>query len=365
MVKRRQLVMICGGLVLFFQGPFFAFVQISLLQNPLFLSQLFQNRLFQNAYSQRAFLVSNGVVWAEERKVFTEDDIQESDIKPAGSIPYSQKGADTCLKCHDEDYAFPVLDIFYGVHGNRVNKRSPMAGLQCESCHGPGGLHELEPFVGKPRAPIIKFGRDSQTAVSKQNSMCLQCHADQHRAQWRGSAHQSQAMRCVDCHTLHVPKDPIMQRDTQVDKCFQCHPKQRAEFQRSSVHPVRFGKMQCTQCHNPHGAVAPFLLRNNSSRLCYTCHADKRGPFLWAHAPVSEDCGICHRPHGSVYDALLKKRAPLLCQQCHANGHSSVKYGSDGLAQQTPNAFLLAKSCLNCHFQIHGSNHPSGVKLMR
>jgi hypothetical protein len=26
---------------------------------------------------------------------------------------------------------------------------------------------------------------------------------------------------------------------------------------------------------------------------------------------------------------------------------------------------LLAKSCLNCHSQVHGSNHPSGVKFMR
>ena len=30
--------------------------------------------------------------------------------------------------------------------------------------------------------------------------------------------------------------------------------------------------------------------------------------------------------------------------------------------------FLLGSmggSCLNCHSQVHGSNHPSGVKLMR
>jgi hypothetical protein len=27
--------------------------------------------------------------------------------------------------------------------------------------------------------------------------------------------------------------------------------------------------------------------------------------------------------------------------------------------------FAVIKGCLNCHFQVHGSNHPSGVKLMR
>ena len=27
--------------------------------------------------------------------------------------------------------------------------------------------------------------------------------------------------------------------------------------------------------------------------------------------------------------------------------------------------FLLAGGCTNCHSQVHGSNHPSGAKLMR
>jgi hypothetical protein len=27
--------------------------------------------------------------------------------------------------------------------------------------------------------------------------------------------------------------------------------------------------------------------------------------------------------------------------------------------------FLVAGGCTNCHSQVHGSNHPSGEKLMR
>jgi len=26
---------------------------------------------------------------------------------------------------------------------------------------------------------------------------------------------------------------------------------------------------------------------------------------------------------------------------------------------------VLGQNCLNCHSQVHGSNHPSGSKLMR
>jgi hypothetical protein len=26
---------------------------------------------------------------------------------------------------------------------------------------------------------------------------------------------------------------------------------------------------------------------------------------------------------------------------------------------------LLGKQCLNCHVQVHGSNHPGGIRLTR
>jgi DmsE family decaheme c-type cytochrome len=104
------------------------------------------------------------------------------------------------------------------------------------------------------------------------------------------------------------------------------------------------------------------------NQTCYTCHAEKRGPFLWEHAPVAEDCTLCHFPHGSSRPVLLSKSPPLLCQQCHTvAGHPSVAYTSRGLpgGGGGGGAFLLAGGCVNCHSQVHGSNHPSGVKLMR
>jgi DmsE family decaheme c-type cytochrome len=103
------------------------------------------------------------------------------------------------------------------------------------------------------------------------------------------------------------------------------------------------------------------------NQTCYTCHAEKRGPFLWEHAPVAEQCTLCHSPHGTVRPSLLIKTPPLLCQQCHTvAGHPSVAYTGAALSSGSgSSAFLLAGSCTNCHSQIHGSNHPSGYKLMR
>jgi DmsE family decaheme c-type cytochrome len=102
------------------------------------------------------------------------------------------------------------------------------------------------------------------------------------------------------------------------------------------------------------------------NETCYSCHAEKRGPFLWEHAPASEDCTLCHRPHGSNHLAMLVKRPPLLCQQCHSPaGHPSVAYTPDQAENEFNNRFMLARACLNCHSEVHGSNHPSGVTLHR
>ena len=280
---------------------------------------------------------------------------------------YSTKGADTCLKCHDEDNEYPVLPIFKTKHGERNDPRSPLAKLQCETCHGPVGEHQKKPRKGEKKAPIRAFGPKAWTPVAEQNGVCLSCHNDQHRMNWSGGPHESESMACASCHVIHARQDPMRDGRSQVDKCTSCHLKQRAEFNRTSAHPVRFGKMRCSQCHNPHGSFTNNLVKATyKNELCYSCHAEKRGPVLWPHAPVAEDCTLCHSPHGSMHPALLKKRPPLLCQSCHAAaGHPSVAYTADGLPSGTPNQFLLSRSCLNCHSQVHGSNHPSGVKLLR
>ncbi|WP_455203776.1 DmsE family decaheme c-type cytochrome [Kaarinaea lacus] len=280
--------------------------------------------------------------------------------------PYSQRGADSCLRCHDEDYDYPVMTIFFTKHGDRNDPRSPMAQFQCESCHGPGGNHEKEPLFGAKRAPIVSFGHEADTPINTQNQICLQCHNDSTRMVWNASEHNKQGMLCTDCHNIHARHDPVLKVKDQAEQCYRCHKQQRAEFERTSVHPVRYDKMQCSQCHNAHGSFAQAsLTANTKNTTCYQCHAEKRGPFLWEHAPVSEDCSICHEHHGSIHTPLLKKRVPYLCQQCHStSSHARNPYSNDSLTNNN-SRYIAGKGCLNCHFAIHGSNHPSGVKLTR
>jgi DmsE family decaheme c-type cytochrome len=294
-------------------------------------------------------------------------DVPQSAPASVSAVEYSKKGADTCIKCHDEASKFPVFAIFKTRHAMKGDPRTPFAGLQCEACHGPAGSHVDRVKPGEKRPPILNFGEKSAAPAEAQNRMCLQCHQDANHIGWKGSPHEAGQVSCASCHTIHAAHDPVLDRVTQPDVCFKCHLKERAEFFKPSNHPVRFGQLDCSDCHETHGAGTSMLLtRPTLNETCYTCHADKRGPFLWEHAPVAEDCSLCHTPHGSINPALLTKRPPLLCQQCHSQlGHPSVAYTTQGLPDANPSGFLLAGSCMNCHSQVHGSNSPSGVKLMR
>jgi DmsE family decaheme c-type cytochrome len=148
------------------------------------------------------------------------------------------------------------------------------------------------------------------------------------------------------------------------DLCGQCHQVKAMQFNRSSHMPMTArgegGKMRCGSCHNPHGTVTEKLITEVSvNQSCTNCHAEKRGPFLWAHAAVMESCLNCHTPHGSNNPPLLRVRQPRVCETCHVGGrHNSTTYPMNDRR-------AFNRSCVNCHANIHGSNHPSGKYFLR
>jgi DmsE family decaheme c-type cytochrome len=277
----------------------------------------------------------------------------------------------TCTRCHDESSEYPVLSILKSKHAVMADGRTPFADKACASCHGASLDHMEAVDDGATRAaPDIVFSKSGPTSKHDQNAVCMDCHKGSARIHWQGSAHEQQDVGCVDCHQSHVGDDPVLTAQTQSDQCFACHKEKRAEIHRPSSHPIREGQVACSDCHNPHGSNGPKLLTKATlNETCYDCHTEKRGPFLWEHQPVREDCSLCHKPHGSVHDNLLVTRGPWLCQQCHlAQFHPSTAYSGTGLpGASTPSGAqqMLGKNCLNCHSQIHGSNHPSGVRKTR
>jgi len=281
--------------------------------------------------------------------------------------PEYSDGAAKCMMCHSEGKEPAAHEIFLGPMGISGAADSPFAegSHDCETCHGPSESHRRKQKDGTRLSPAISFAKGTPTGP--QNEVCLGCHEGGNMIHWFGSMHEQEEVACVSCHQVHAQRDPVFDKLAQQERCFACHPRNRAATFMASSHPLRFGEMTCSDCHNPHNGANDFLLvRSTVNDTCYTCHAEKRGPFLWEHAPVSEDCSLCHDPHGSNLEALLVQRPPLLCQQCHSpGGHPSTAYTSESEDNSFQNRFLLAQSCTNCHSQVHGSNHPSGVSGTR
>lgn len=283
----------------------------------------------------------------------------------ASDPAYSRKGADTCLACHEDAV---TLGIFKSAHGVPNDPGGPFGHgeLQCEACHGAGGAHSARVRRGQDRPALIEFGSGTTTPVGVQNETCVGCHSGDTGTGWHAGPHGGGEIACADCHTSHARHDPVLAGASQVEVCADCHSSLRSAGLKPYGHIVD-GKVGCAGCHSVHDADGPDeLVRQTLNQTCYQCHADKRGPFVWEHAPVGEDCAVCHASHGSNHPGMLTRRGPLLCQSCHSQaGHPSLANTAEGLPAGQPSQFLLGQNCMNCHSQVHGSNHPSGSRLMR
>lgn len=306
------------------------------------------------------------------------------------------RGDAKCTRCHDASDDYPVLSIAQTRHGVKADGRTPT----CTSCHGESDRHANKPAdaVERPK-PDVTFKGKGASEPHARNAQCLTCHENGKRTLWGGSRHQSENLACTNCHQVHTPNDRVLAKASQPEVCFACHKTERSQTLRVSHHPVQEGKVACSDCHNPHGSQGPKLLqRVTVNETCWTCHAEKRGPFLWEHPSASDDCMNCHTPHGSTNPPLLRARAPWLCQECHGDGapHPGNVYSAASLpggrvaninatggvsgtnqlgvvnpvtgmrvTQNNPPAQLAFRGCVNCHQQIHGSNHPAGNRFLR
>lgn len=237
-------------------------------------------------------------------------------------------GSEACLECHE---SFAAHEMPAPTHAD------------CESCHGAGQLH-----VHTVQAEAIRF---------PSNGDCESCHAPASRtlSHWPSSPHAEAGVMCSDCHAPHARELNGLRAPRELDVallrhagdstrlCASCHSDVVAELSLPSHHPVKEGMLACTDCHSPHAADdAGAGLRTDA---CSSCHQEVMGPWVFDHAPVSEDCGTCHVPHGAVADSLLETSEPAVCISCHTLAEAGAVH--DPWALQT--------ACSDCHGAVHGS----------
>ena len=273
----------------------------------------------------------------------------------------SAQAEPVCAGCHQDAHASIALTK----HGA---KNDAMGGM-CQACHGDASKHLEDPTKNK------MVNRFAHASASEKSAVCLTCHSgNRHLTFWESGKHAKNEIACSNCHNIHDRPGPVAIapfttsfRANEADVCGKCHQQVRSATLKPSHHPILEGKVKCSDCHNPHGALTHAMLKHETvNQQCYSCHADKRGPFVFSHPPVEENCITCHTPHGSSHEKLLADKAPNLCQDCHVTGrHPTNFYGSgqswilpNGTQNASPNTRFIARGCLNCHNQIHGSNAP-------
>ena len=266
-----------------------------------------------------------------------------------------------CATCHEQAHTSTALTH----HG----ARNDADGSMCQACHGDATEHLKDPSKKPSRLA-------RHVPPAEKSAVCLTCHTGNRQLQfWESGKHAKNEVACSNCHDIHgkgkaptVAPFTTTQRPIEADTCGNCHKQVRNATLKPSHHPIIEGKVKCSDCHNPHGALSPNMLKHETiNQQCYSCHAEKRGPFVFGHPPVDENCLTCHTPHGSTHGKLLNEKVPNLCQDCHVQGkHPTSYYGQNqawllpnGTPNSSPSTRMVARACLNCHNNIHGSNAPS------
>lgn len=286
-----------------------------------------------------------------------------------GLLPQEARGSDgtvgteICKGCHEDRFKTYLMST----HSKKAIPGSPENKEGCESCHGPGAAHVEK--SGEGGVGIFIFGKRIADAKAK-SAKCLSCHSEQKDLSfWDMAKHKNEGISCDNCHTVHSGTRKNL-KAPEPDLCNFCHKSIRAQQNKTSHHPIREGKLKCTGCHEHHGGFGPTQIKADSvNELCYQCHAEKRGPYMWPHPAVEENCLNCHTPHGSNHAKLLTSRMPQVCRNCHdVTRHPNTPYTRFETFQgATPSNRMYARSCLNCHGNIHGSNAPAvrGKVLVR
>ena len=213
--------------------------------------------------------------------------------------------------------------------------------LQCEACHGPSGDHAGRVRRGQERPPTVSFGSDAATPVA--GSECpvpgLPRRSDSGLA-WHAGGHDSDDISLRGLS--HEPRGP-RPGDGQVGAArgvLRLSPAAAHGIHETLLAPFP-GRPDGLQrlprtAWRFHGRAV--LARTTVNDTCYDCHAEKRGPYLWEHAPVSEDCGSLSQPARlELPRHACHARTDALPGMSFAGGPSrALRSTADGLAGSSP-----------------------------
>jgi hypothetical protein len=274
-----------------------------------------------------------------------------------------------CFACHTTGHGFSL--------GFQSEQATPhMAGVQCESCHGPGGSHASNPTDASLR-PIVTIAAE----------VCGGCHNFHNRPtypEWTESRHAQV--------TPSLAAGFITQGEPRMLQCGACHSGAvRLALLDQLQHPntplpsrvdASHFAITCTVCHTSHDNTHPGQLRNPLFSTQFTSYSTSANTtFAAQYDPQVQLCGQCHnqrgaqwtdtsRPphHSPQYNVLVGKvvpedsphavwnsamsahgNQPLQCAGCHTHPVNVANPGAQNPHYTGHNFTVRLESCVGCH----------------
>ena len=322
------------------------------------ISALAVNAFFKVAGPQPRYAGSEACVECHEGIHNTEMDTRHAGafINPA----FVAKGGQTnssCLPCHTVGYGLPTGFV----SKNDLNSNPRLAGVQCESCHGPAANHaasELDLTV-RPRAELA-------------GQVCGGCHNEgSHRPtfeEWKTSGH------------FAVVED--MNPPDRINSCGRCHSGSARlaliKGKNPSVTVTNDANVgiTCVVCHDPHQNhiwtnVVTGIVYTNQLRQALSSTNDffltTSDIFTNKYNPNINICAQCHNhrgaswtsssrpPHHSPQYNMLLGTVGVLPEG--VSGGPPAHAGTEFLSDSSGRLFLVTNQCVTCHMQTKEYQH--------
>ena len=185
-------------------------------------------------------------------------------------------GATNCSQCHtatyddwlDTGHALAFVNLPPPSQSDPVclechNTHQTLEGVQCEACHGPGGLHNgLGPIELSYQDSVCQGCHDNDAALSASHSetypqWVVSGHADELAAPWHEFSDEATGR--------HKSEYPIEMSNSSDGNfvCFQCHNgigslsyMKDIILTPAAITVEENATAECTTCHNPHQEIA-------------------------------------------------------------------------------------------------------------